>query len=287
MASPSVARDGRALNPPPVARASHNLSWNLSRCRSIAGPRCALVQFLDAWHDGAWQRMSLWTAHWWNLTRTDPVSALHDQFATYRLRGARIMPSSRTRDHATFEVKLAMRTLAPRLEKRTLRIEVERWPGKLGGGYRWGVDPTTIALPGAAQSAGLGVRIAARPEGQKRIGYVALARPGDLIHYRIRLRDPNSVTRAGRLRVEAAPGLDVIAGSTRVGQVDPAGEIAGDGIDLTPFLPLRHKLVVTFDARVDQQAAARSTLAMVATFTDGAYSNADSTVTYVRAPKKK
>ncbi|MDP9386043.1 MAG: hypothetical protein M3P50_12610, partial [Actinomycetota bacterium] len=104
--------------------------------------RRAAEEFLDAWHDRAWDRMAVWTAPLWRENLPDPAASLRFRFGIARLRGAfqRDLRSIDD-DRATLVVALAATTLTPELERRRVTMDLRREDG------RWGVEPTSIVPP--------------------------------------------------------------------------------------------------------------------------------------------
>jgi len=105
-------------------------------------PQRAAEEFLDAWHDRAWDRMAVWTAPLWRENLPDPAASLRFRFGVERLRGAyqrrfrRLGP-----DRASLVVDLAATKLTPELERRRVTMDLRREDG------RWTVEPISIAPP--------------------------------------------------------------------------------------------------------------------------------------------
>jgi len=108
--------------------------------------RRAAAEFLDAWHDRAWDRMALWTAPLWRENLPDPAGSLRFRFGVARLRGAeqgdlrRLGP-----DRVSIVADLASTTIDPEIERRRVTMDVRRVDG------RWGVEPISLAPPPAGR----------------------------------------------------------------------------------------------------------------------------------------
>lgn len=105
-------------------------------------PRRAAAEFLDAWHDRAWDRMAVWTAPLWRENLPDPAASLRFRFGIARLRGAEQGDLRRLDENrAALAVDLAATKLTPELERRRVTMDLRRADG------RWGVEPTSIVPP--------------------------------------------------------------------------------------------------------------------------------------------
>lgn len=116
-------------------------------------PDRALAEFLDAWHDRAWDRMAQWTSpSWRRIVPGDEGRLLRQRYGTYRLRGWAPTPGEREAGLARFTVLTAYRDLRPAVVRERLRFVVTREsvsgrPVESGG--RWGVFLATNPDPAA------------------------------------------------------------------------------------------------------------------------------------------
>ena len=106
-------------------------------------PSRAVAEYLDAWHDRAWDRMARWTSpSWRELVPGDAGRAIRRRHAAFRLRGWTITARERQPSSAEFGVLVAYRDLAPRITREQLRFVAtyehpDGTPATSGG--RWGV----------------------------------------------------------------------------------------------------------------------------------------------------
>ena len=118
-----------------------------------SSPRRALAEFMDAWHDRAWDRMAHWTApSWQELVPGDEGRLLRQRYATYRLRGWAVLRTSREPSVARYTLLVAYRDIRPAVVRERLRFVVNREnaTGQLvTEGGRWGVFLTPQPDPGS------------------------------------------------------------------------------------------------------------------------------------------
>lgn len=106
-------------------------------------PERALAEFMDAWHDRAWDRMALWAApSWRELTPGDEGAVLRDRYGAFRLRGWTASREEQDPSVARFRVLTAYRDVRPVIERERLLFVLNREdaagePVETGG--RWGV----------------------------------------------------------------------------------------------------------------------------------------------------
>ena len=77
------ARAKRPLAPSAAVPAARELrlGFDSPQLAQPGTPRRALAEFLAAWRDGDFERMTLWTADSWQLDTPRPAAALRRQFA--------------------------------------------------------------------------------------------------------------------------------------------------------------------------------------------------------------
>lgn len=106
-------------------------------------PRRALAEFMDAWHDRAWDRMATWASPSWRmLTRGDDGQLMRRRYAAYRLRGWTVLAALPRPSVVRFRVLTAHRDIAPRIERERLRFVLTREDERgalVTEGGRWGV----------------------------------------------------------------------------------------------------------------------------------------------------
>jgi hypothetical protein len=93
-------------------------------------PERALAEFLQAWHDRAWDRMALWGAA--------PAAELRRRYAVDRLRGWAITERRVSRATALFDVVTTQRGMRPLLTR-----DIETFVAVKGLQGRWRVQSIT------------------------------------------------------------------------------------------------------------------------------------------------
>ena len=114
------------------------------RLSAAGSPGRALAEYLDAWHDRAWDRMALWASASWRQAVPDEAESrlLRRRYGTYRLRGWAVRARESEPSVARFRVLVAYRDIAPEIVRERLRFVVVREDAAgrpLEQGGRWGV----------------------------------------------------------------------------------------------------------------------------------------------------
>lgn len=103
----------------------------------------ALAEFMDAWHDRAWDRMVEWTAFGYQLRNDDPAAELRERYRTRWLRGYFVQRMRLQPTMARARVLIEYRNVDPQLRREVLEMRLwrEERDGDLSAEGAWGVDP--------------------------------------------------------------------------------------------------------------------------------------------------
>lgn len=112
------------------------------------GAERALAEFMDAWHDRAWDRMALWTTPPFRERFDDPGAELRRRYGAFRLLGWTIDSERLQPLLARFTVLTAYRDVRPQVEREELRLFALRFGG------RWGMSLELTPRPEAGPEPG-------------------------------------------------------------------------------------------------------------------------------------
>lgn len=112
------------------------------------GAERALAEFMDAWHDRAWDRMALWTTPPFRERFGDPGAELRRRYGAFRLLGWTIDSERLQPLLARFTVLTAYRDVRPQVEREELRLFAQRF------GDRWGMSLALLPAPEAGPDPG-------------------------------------------------------------------------------------------------------------------------------------